>query len=134
MKVLMVIVSDKKSCLYFQYQNEFVKQLSQQKKKYGLFWSTENKRWEFNTASKDEVKDFLQDDLEASVVTDDRRKESNDHSNPQKHDNNSSPHRQVEKVKMYDSIKTPNSISIKKPLYTLYSDEEEDRRTKKNRD
>ena len=76
MKVLLVNVTDKKSCLYFHYKQDFVKKLSLQKKKYGLFWSTDNKRWEFNTETNDGVMDFLQNELEALVITDDHRKDS----------------------------------------------------------
>ena len=126
MKVLLVNVTDKKSCLYFHYKQDFVKKLSLQKKKYGLFWSTDNKRWEFNTETKDGVMDFLQNELEALVITDDHRKDSKDQSSPYAKRDESSPNCQVEKVKMYDQIKTPSAVRMKKPAYTMYSDEEDD--------
>ena len=76
-KVILVMISNKKSCLYFHFKKDFVFKLSESKKDYGLFWSQENKRWEFDTENADIVLDFLENMLYAEVLVDDVRTTAN---------------------------------------------------------
>ena len=78
-KVIWVMISNEKSCLYFHFKKDFVFKLSESKKDYGLFWSQENKRWEFDTENADIVLDFLENILYAEVLIDDVRTTTNEY-------------------------------------------------------
>ena len=76
MKLILVIISDKRSCLLFHFRKDFVNLLTENKKELALFWSTENKRWEFDTLNLESIQDFLEDaklNDELEVIVDDRR-------------------------------------------------------------
>lgn len=106
-KVLLVMISNKKSCIYFHYKKDFVQKLSESKKKYGLFWSAENKRWEFDTEKTEEIHDFLQEQLFADVMIEDLRV---DH--PMESENTP-----PKKTKLLDQPDTPHPKKKKRPLF-----------------
>lgn len=107
-KVILAMISNKKSCLYFHFKKDFVFKLSESKKDYGLFWSQENKRWEFETENADIVLEFLENMLHAEVLIDDVRTETNEY------DENTPP----PKMRAPATPSTPHPIR-KRPLFGI---------------
>lgn len=70
---IVVVIRNQLSYLIFEYESEFIKQLSKRKADLNISWNKENSRWEFATQNLLAINDFLFSS-NIQFIQDDRRK------------------------------------------------------------